>query len=190
VEEGQSLKILQMMKSKFRFIEKNVDVSGILKQLEQNEDDWGFVSQTSRIEGKKNPYGFMPLCLATVPHPDVSPKETQTHERTPMYYKHTALRKFLKKWKVHRHSRAAFMKLPIGGSVGRHIDDGTYYLTRDRYHLSIQGVYEYTCGNETHIIEPGTFFWFDNKEYHEAQNIGDVERITFVFDVPKCKTNP
>ena len=81
-------------------------------------------------------------------------------------------------------------KLPVGGAVGSHIDDGTYYLKKDRYHLSLQGKYRYECNGEEHIIEPGTFFWFSNKLTHSALNVGDVDRITFVFDVPHNKNNP
>ena len=176
--------------SYFRFIDMNVDITKILEQVRQYDGDWNFVSTMSNIAGKMNPYGFMPICIATVPYEGANPKDSNTHERTPMYYKHTELRKFLKKWKVHGHSRAAFFKLPVGGGVGRHIDDGSYYLTRDRYHLSLQGRYEYTVGDETHVIEPGTFFWFDNKVHHGSVNIDTVERITFVFDVPKSKRNP
>jgi quercetin dioxygenase-like cupin family protein len=71
--------------------------------------------------------------------------------------------------------------------VSTHIDDGAYYLTRDRYHLSIQGDYEYTVDGESRIIRPGTFFWFDNKKPHSAKNVSDVDRLTLVFDVPKQK---
>jgi hypothetical protein len=41
-----------------------------------------------------------------------------------------------------------------------------------------------------HVIEPGTFFWFDNKKYHMSHNNGDIDRLTFVFDVPKGRKNP
>ncbi len=63
-------------------------------------------------------------------------------------------------------------------------------LKKDRYHLSLQGKYKYECNGEEHIIEPGTFFWFSNKLTHSALNVGDVDRITFVFDVPHNKNNP
>jgi quercetin dioxygenase-like cupin family protein len=53
-----------------------------------------------------------------------------------------------------------------------------------------EGVYEYTVGDEMHLIEPGTFFWFDNKVSHSAYNCGDIDRLTFVFDVPKSRKNP
>ena len=74
--------------------------------------------------------------------------------------------------------------MPINEIVGAHIDEGTYYLTRDRYHLSIVGTYQYFCGTDTAIIEPGTLLWFNNKLPHGTVNIGDETRITFVFDIP------
>ena len=74
--------------------------------------------------------------------------------------------------------------------MGRHIDEGDYYLTRDRYHLSLQGTYLYTVEDESHQIDPGTFFWFDNKRVHMSYNNGDVDRLTFVWDVPKGRRNP
>jgi hypothetical protein len=40
------------------------------------------------------------------------------------------------------------------------------------------------------IVEPGTFFWFNNKIKHGAINIGDVDRISLVFDVPHNINNP
>ena len=80
--------------------------------------------------------------------------------------------------------RCGFLSLPIDGYVGAHIDEGTYYLTRDRYHLSIAGQYQYFVGNETAIVDPGTLFWFNNKMPHGAVNLGEETRITFVFDLP------
>jgi len=80
--------------------------------------------------------------------------------------------------------RCGFLSLPIDGYVGAHIDEGTYYLTRDRYHLSIAGQYQYFVGNETAIVDAGTLFWFNNKMPHGAVNLGEETRITFVFDMP------
>jgi quercetin dioxygenase-like cupin family protein len=56
--------------------------------------------------------------------------------------------------------------------------------------LSIQGRYEYSVGDESVIVEPGTLLWFNNKLLHGTVNVGDVDRITFVFDVPHSKNNP
>ena len=108
--------------------------------------------------------------------------------KTPAYEKHTEILNYLGKY-FKKLRRCGFLALPVGEIVGSHIDEGTYYLTKDRYHLSIQGKYEYTVGDETTTIEPGTLFWFNNKLPHKAVNIGDNIRITFVFDVPHHKKN-
>ena len=68
-----------------------------------------------------------------------------------------------------------------------YIDEGTYYQTRDRFHLAIKGKYKYTVGGESVIVEPGTLLWFNNKLMHGTHNIGDEVRVTFVFDVPYSK---
>ena len=175
--------------SHFRFIDMNVDVSKILKQLLDNPDDWKAVTKIKNISGDLDPYGFLPLTMALI-KPGGDSHHTEGQQNTPMYYKYTEIRRWLKSYKCHRHSRAAFFKLKPGGSVGKHIDWGNYYLTRDRYHLSLSGTYEYTVGDEMHVIEPGTFFWFNNKIEHKALCISDTDRVSFVFDVPHSKKNP
>ena len=174
--------------SHFRFIEKNIDVSNILADIKK--EDWAVAGSLSGAAGDTKPYGFLPLTMAAVKNPDDDPKKTELQQNTPMYYRYPGIRKWLKTYKLHRHSRAAFFRLRPGETLGRHIDEGNYYLTRDRYHLSLQGTYLYTVEDESHQIEPGTFFWFDNKRPHESYNNGDVDRLTFVWDVPKGRRNP
>ena len=77
-----------------------------------------------------------------------------------------------------------FLSLPVGGYVGKHIDFGKYYLTRNRYHLAIQGSYKYTVGDESIIVNAGDLIWFNNKLEHGSENVGNCVRVTFVFDVP------
>ena len=174
--------------SNFRFIEKNIDVSKILADIKP--EDWGVAGTLTGASGELNPYGFLPLTMAVIRNADDDPKKTELQQNTPMYYRYPAIRKWLKTYKLHHHSRAAFFRLAPGDTLGRHIDEGEYYLTRDRYHLALQGTYEYTVEDEMHVIEPGTFFWFDNKKYHMSHNNGKIDRLTFVFDVPKGRRNP
>jgi len=174
--------------SNFRFIEYNVDVRDILADIK--DEDWGVAGSLKGAAGDTAPYGFLPLTMALVKNADDDPKKTEMQTNTPMFKTYKGIRRWLKYWKLHRHSRAAFFKLRPGESLGRHIDEGDYYLTRDRYHLSLQGTYLYTVGDEVHQINPGTFFWFDNKKVHESYNNSNVDRLTFVFDVPKGKNNP
>lgn len=170
--------------SNFKFIELNVDISKILKQVLDNPNDWQAVSSYKNIAGDLNPYGFLPLTMAVVKNKGDSPKDTQLQMNTPLYKKYSEIRKWLRRKSIPNTSRAAFFRLKPGGGVGNHIDDGEYYLTRDRFHLSLQGEYAYDVEGETYLIKPGTFFWFNNKKYHQAKNVSNVDRITFVFDVP------
>lgn len=176
--------------SNFKIWETNVDVSKILKQVLDNPNDWQVVSTMKNIAGDLKPYGFMPLVMAVVAKHGDNPKNTELQQKTPLFDKYTEIRKWLKSRGITQTSRAAFFKLAVGGKVYSHIDDGTYYLTRDRFHLSLQGRYKYTVGDETKIIEPGTFFWFNNKIHHDAEQLGDEERLTFVFDVPHSLDHP
>ena len=93
-------------------------------------------------------------------------------------------RSYASSLRMQRFTGDGFLSLPVDEIVGAHIDEGTYYQTRNRYHLSILGRYQYFCGKESVIVEPGTLLWFNNKLPHGTVNVGDETRITFVFDIP------
>jgi mannose-6-phosphate isomerase-like protein (cupin superfamily) len=176
-----------------RIIKTSVDVSGILKQLTQYPEDWGSqknLKNTQQLDPTKYlvTADVLQLIMGGITKQGEYVGDTEICIPTPAYQKHTEVVKFVKKY-FKKLKRCGFLALPPGEQVGRHIDFGSYYLTKDRYHLSIQGRYLYTCGDEEIIIEPGTFFWFNNKLEHSALNIGDDVRITFVFDVPHHKKN-
>jgi hypothetical protein len=176
-----------------RIIETNVDVSKILEQLKQYPEDWGSQKNIENTE-QQDPTKYLvtadvlQLIMGGITKENEYVGDTEICIKTPAYERHTEILKFIN-GKFKKLRRCGFLALPINESVGSHIDEGKYYLTKDRYHLSIQGKYEYTVGDETIIIEPGTLFWFNNKLPHKAVNIGDNVRITFVFDVPHHKKN-
>lgn len=176
-----------------RIIETNLDVSKILEQLRQYPEDWGSqknIKDTEQLDSNKYTVtvDVLQLIMGGVTKEGEYVGNTEICEKTPAYEHHTEVLKFVfDRFKKLR--RCAFLSLPVGQIVGSHIDEGTYYLSKDRYHLSIQGKYEYNVGDEKIIAEPGTFFWFNNKLPHSAINIGDESRITFVFDIPHHKKN-
>ena len=87
--------------------------------------------------------------------------DSELSKPTPAYGRHTEILRIIEKEMPGRElHRCGFLSLPVDGYVGAHIDEGTYYLTRDRYHLSIAGQYQYFVGNETAIVDAGTLFWF------------------------------
>jgi hypothetical protein len=170
-----------------RIIKTGINVSKILNQLKQYPEDWGAqktVDGALSLLDRGFPEveaGVLQLVVGVVSSTDQYVGDSELSAPTPAYYRHTEIVSFLKRH-FKKFDRCGFLSLPIGGSVGEHIDIGNYYLTRDRYHLSIQGRYEYTVGDESVIVEPGTLLWFNNKLEHGTKNIGDEVRITFVFD--------
>lgn len=178
-----------------RIIKTGINVSKILDQLKKHPEDWGSHRSMKSADSMLN-YGFpevqadvLQLVIGAVTSKDQYVGDSDISVPTPAYNKHTHVINFLKRH-FKNHNRCGFLSLPVGGEVGKHIDVGNYYLTRDRYHLCIQGVYEYTVGDETVLVEPGTLLWFNNKLEHGTKNVGDCVRITFVFDVPHSKSNP
>lgn len=179
-----------------RIIKTGINVSKILAQLKQHPEDWGAQKDIEGVHDLVDELGFpavqagvLQLVMGGVHSMDEYVGDTELCIPTPAIKHHTEIVKFLQRH-FKKFSRCGFLSLPVGGGVGKHIDVGKYYLTRDRYHLAIQGTYDYTVGDETVRVEPGTLLWFDNKLPHGTVNVGDVVRITFVFDVPHSKNNP
>lgn len=80
-------------------------------------------------------------------------------------------------------ARIAIVKLLPGKFVFPHTDDGEYYKHRHRYHIAITGSYIYTVEDSRKTIEPGTLFWFNNKQVHCSWNNTSQDRISVIFDV-------
>jgi hypothetical protein len=133
--------------------------------------------------------GVLQLVVGVVAQKEDYVGDSEISSKTPAYNRHTEIIGFLKR-NFKKFDRCGFLSLPIGGEVGQHIDIGNYYQTRDRYHLAIQGSYVYTVGGESVKIDAGDLIWFNNKLSHGTKNVGDIVRITFVFDVPHSKNNP
>jgi hypothetical protein len=178
-----------------RIVKTGINVSKILKQLKQYPEDWGGQTKIEHTDSMLN-YGFpqveagvLQLVMGGVKSRDEYVGDTEICIPTPAAKRHTEIMGFLTR-NFKKFSRCGFLSLPVGGKVGKHIDIGTYYQTRDRYHLSIQGRYRYSVGDESVIVEPGTLLWFNNKLEHGTENVGDEVRVTFVFDVPHSKKNP
>lgn len=177
-----------------KILETEIDVSRIIEQLEQHHGDWGSQKTLDKVQLKdprkyETTVDVLQLIMGATNNIEVRAEDTDICIETPAYKHHTEIIRFLSKRfkKIHR---CGFLSLPEGQTVNAHIDEGTYYLTRDRYHLSIQGRYQYFVGNESLIVDPGTLFWFNNKLPHGTVNLGDCARITFVFDVPHSPNNP
>ena len=172
-----------------KIIKKGIDVSKVLDQLEHYSDDW-YIQRKGTDTLLERGYadievGNLQLIMGAVKKKEDFVGDSQISRPTAAYQRHTEVIKIIKRElrgaEIHR---CGFLLLPVDGYVGAHIDEGTYYKTRDRYHLSIAGQYQYFVGNESVIVDPGTLLWFNNKLPHGAVNTADEPRVTFVFDVP------
>ena len=172
-----------------KILKKGIDVSSVLNNLKNNMDDWGIQKENAESLIDRGyddiPVGNLQLVIGVVKNKKDHVGDSEINVPTAAYQRHTEVVEIVKKEIPNREiHRCGFLSLPVDGYVGAHIDEGTYYHTRDRYHLSIQGQYQYFVGDETIIIDPGTLFWFNNKKPHGAVNLGDDVRVTFVFDMP------
>ena len=172
-----------------KILKKGINVKKVLKQLEKYSDDW-FIQRKGTDTLLERGYadmevGNLQLIIGAIKKKEDFVGNSELSKPTAAYGRHTEVLRIIEKEMPGRElHRCGFLSLPIDGYVGAHIDEGSYYLTRDRYHLSIAGQYQYFVGNETTVIDAGTLFWFNNKMPHGAVNLGEETRITFVFDIP------
>lgn len=81
-------------------------------------------------------------------------------------------------------TRVMVVSLKPQGYVSPHIDQGRYYLNKNRYHLAIKTKGSVNiCNGERQVYYEGDLWWFDNKKIHEAYNDSPEERIHIIFDV-------
>ena len=181
-----------------KVIKTGIDVSKVTEQLRKNPADWNHQKTEEGVSSLVDEHGFddlpisnLQLTIGAVKKREDFVGDSELNVNTPAYKRHTEIFKLIKEEfgdkDIHR---CGFLALPVDEYVGAHIDEGTYYKTKDRYHLSIKGEYQYFTGRDSIIVKPGTLFWFDNKQPHGAVNTAEETRITFVFDVSHSPTNP
>ena len=181
-----------------KVIKTGIDVSKVTEQLRKNPSDWNHQKKEEGVRSLVNEHGFddlpisnLQLTIGAVKKKKDFVGNSELSVNTPAYKRHTEIIKLIKEEFGNKEIyRCGFLALPVDEYVGAHIDEGTYYKTKDRYHLSIKGEYQYFTGGEIIKVKPGTLFWFNNKMPHGAVNTSDETRITFVFDVRHSSTNP
>ena len=172
-----------------KVLKTGIDVVEVLKQLKEYHKDW-YIQRKGTDTLLERGYadievGNLQLIMGAVKKKKDFVGDSELSRPTEAYKRHTEIVKIIKKEMPGREiHRCGFLLLPVDGYVGAHIDEGTYYKTRDRYHLSIAGQYQYFVGNETLVVDPGTLLWFNNKMPHGTVNTADEPRVTFVFDMP------
>lgn len=111
--------------------------------------------------------------------------DSQLYAKTALYDKFPKITSILHKVFPHGLSRIMIVKLLPGKEVLPHIDHGAYYRARNRFHLVLQGEYEYEVGDEKIVAKPGMLFRFNNQLMHRAVNLTAGDRISIIFDVER-----
>jgi len=166
------------MKKNIKILTTGIDVGGILKEINDNPADWLFDTKRQNKWYQQQHTQSIPLVKA---HGD----DPNSYKPTPLYDHYPETLRTLKAFYPVGLSRINIVKLTAGMRVYPHFDHGKYYETRNRYHLTVTGVYEYTVGDEIQLTQPGILFWFDNKQVHSSFNNSQNDRISVIFDVEK-----
>jgi len=178
----------------FRLITSGIDVEPFLAEIRANENAWTLNEsrqQTNRAHRDTNTI----FIRSAVRRTDLSIHENQESEFTQLARSLPDTVRFLKSFARNRGarlSRAAVVRLKPRSKVHRHVDAGSFYFIRDRYHLVLQSAAGSLMfsGNESVLMRHGELWWFDNKQFHEARNESDQWRIHLILDLlPKPYEN-
>jgi len=171
----------------FRRIRAGVDVAPLLQEIAQNDEAW--LADTSRQDNIQVQRDTNTIFLSrAVRRPDLNVNENQESELTPAAKLFPTALAFMQEIAAEMNatlSRATIVRLKPKSQVYPHVDAGSYYFLRDRYHLVLRSKAGSVLmsGDEQVRMQEGELWWFNNKQYHEAYNESDEWRIHYIFDL-------
>ena len=170
----------------FRRFQADVDTRPFLEEIAAHEQLWLFnTARQDTIPVQRETHTIF-LRVAAVSACDINDEQhsltTRQAAQFPLLMKF--LRSFARRRKA-RLERAMIVRLQPNGQVYAHIDFGTYYALRDRFHLVLAsaGGNKFTCGGETTTLQPGELWWFNNKLRHSTANNSSEWRVHAIFDL-------
>jgi outer membrane protein assembly factor BamB len=171
----------------FKLIRAGIDVAPLLEEIRSREDAWLIdTGRQMKIRAQRDTNTI--LLRAAVPRPDLHINENQesrlTAEAETFPRSLAFMTEFAQEMNCHL-ARATIVRLKPNSQVLRHIDEGSYYFLRDRFHLVLQSAAGSVLmsGGEQVRMQEGELWWFDNKQYHESYNESDEWRIHYIFDL-------
>jgi hypothetical protein len=177
-----SIDYLKEPHSLITIIDKKVDVRGMLGEVKKYPLHWLFdVTRQENIDVQRETESISlvsPIPLKGKQGLE-STWDSHDYEETVLYDFYPEIMSFLESF-PEKVARVSIIRLL--GQVYSHIDYGEYYRNRKRYHLCLEGEYEYHVLDTVETISAGTLFYFDNDYPHWSINKGSVPRISIVFD--------
>ena len=171
----------------FKLIRSGIDVAGLLEEVDSQEQAW--LAETGRQDKIRVQRDTNTIFLSgAVPRPDLNINENQETRLTSMANLFPRALAFMTEFAADMNchlSRATIVRLKPQSQVFRHVDQGSYYFLRDRFHLVLRSPAGSVLmsGGETVRMQEGELWWFDNKQYHESYNESDDWRIHYIFDL-------
>ena len=171
----------------FKLIRSGIDVAPLLEEVNSREQAW--LLNTSRQDKIRVQRDTNTIFISgPVARPDLNVNENQESELTAiseLFPKALAFMSDVAKEMDSQLSRATIVRLKPRSQVSRHIDAGSYYRIRNRFHLVLHSSAGSVLmsGGEQVRMQEGELWWFDNKQYHEAHNESDEWRIHYIFDL-------
>ncbi len=171
----------------FKLIRSGIDVAPLLEEVRSREEAWLIdTGRQDKIRVQRDTNTI--LLRAAVHRPDLHINENQESRLTSVSKTFPRALAFMTEFaqEMNCHlSRATIVRLKPNSQVFRHIDEGSYYFLRDRFHLVLQsstGSVLMSGGEQVRMRE-GELWWFDNKQYHESYNESGDWRIHYIFDL-------
>ena len=157
----------------FRLVRSGIDVSPLLDEIRTQDHAWLLnTARQERIPVQRDTNTI--VISAPVRRPDLHVNENQESCFTALSNAFPQAVAFMTTFAAEMNcklSRATIVRLKPKSQVFRHTDTGAYYLIRDRYHLVLRSPDGslMKSGDEEVRMQEGELWWFDNKQFHEAQ---------------------
>src|SRR5580700_2297067 len=171
----------------FKLIRSDINVAPLREEVTSQEQAWLLdTGRQAKIRVQRDTNTI--FLSAAVHRPDLNINENQESRLTTVSKDFPRALAFMTEFAQEmncRLSRATIVRLKPKSQVFRHIDEGSYYFLRDRFHLVLQsstGSVLMSGGEEVRMQE-GELWWFDNKQYHESYNESGEWRIHYIFDL-------
>ena len=171
----------------FRLMRSGIDIAPLLAEVKANEDAWLVkVSRQEKIHAQRETNSI--VLRNSVNRPDLSNIDNQESEYTAISKRFPLAVEFMNSFAREMNaevSRSTIVRLKPKSRVYSHIDWGTYYFIRDRYHLVLHSTAGsiLNSGGEQVRMHEGELWWFDNKQHHDALNESNEWRIHYIFDL-------
>lgn len=180
--------------SRFLRVADGIDVSGVLRELEQNPDLWGEINWRKRPGSPHT--GMTDIWVRLERLADMEKHGARTEHDSVWYRAYDALPSLkpiiydlMRLVQGERIGTILITRIPPGSKIDPHLDIGWHVDYYDKFYVSLQSApgAKFIChqpgGDE--ILEPkvGECWRFDNRILHSVVNESNQDRVTLIVSI-------